>query len=40
MVLSQFKSNSDRPDVLWLQRLFLANDTSLVPGWAKRANGW
>ena len=40
MVFSQFKSNTDCPDMFWLQRPFLANDAALVPGGAKCANGW
>lgn len=39
MVLGQFQSNSDRPDMLWLQRAFLTDDATFVPGRAKCANG-
>ncbi len=39
MIFCQFKSNTDCPDMLWLQLPFLANDTSFVLGWTKRANG-
>ena len=40
MVLGQFKLNSDRPNMLWLQWSFLPDDAALVPCRAKCANGW
>lgn len=39
LVLGQFKSHPDRPNMLRFQRSLLTDDASLVPSWAKCANG-
>jgi len=40
MVLGQFKSNADYPDMFKLQRSLLADNTPSVPNGPKCANGW
>ena len=39
VVLREFKPDTDRPDVFWLQRALLADDPALVPGRAAGPDG-
>ena len=38
-IAREFETGADGPDLLWQQRAFLANQPSLVPGYALRFGG-
>ncbi|KGM47447.1 hypothetical protein ATO9_17595 [Pseudooceanicola atlanticus] len=40
VLLCDFKTDADRPEVFWQQRAFLSDNAALVPSRTACANGW